>query len=112
MVDPDEVRRVADLARLGLTPEKETTLVGELVAILEHFQTLGDVDTEGVEPMSHPTDGHGVPRPDQIEPFVGSREQLLSLTEHAREGFFVVPRILDTDTGAETDTASEPEIVV
>jgi aspartyl-tRNA(Asn)/glutamyl-tRNA(Gln) amidotransferase subunit C len=105
MVDPDEVRRVANLARLGLDADQETALVAELVAILAHFETLGEVDTEGVEPLSHPFDGRGTPRKDQVHPDPATREELLGLTEHAREGFYVVPRILD-DEGFADDPGS------
>jgi hypothetical protein len=34
-------------------------------------------------------------------PFADAREQLLALTSHAREGFLVVPRVLDADFGPE-----------
>ena len=118
MVDPDEVRRVAELARLGLDPDEEAALAGELVAILAHFESLQEVDTEGVEPLSHPLDSRGRPQADQIEAFDSPRDTLLNLTEHSREGFFVVPRILGDDehdelpeapTGADPADESDSE---
>ena len=67
---------------------------------------LQAVDTEGVEPMSHPADARGQPQADRIEPFA-SREALLSLTEHAREGFFVVPRLLDGAVWSDEEPETE-----
>lgn len=107
MVDPEEVRRVAHLARLGLAPDDEQALVGHLVSILQHFEVLQGVDTEGVAPMTHPLAAHGTAAPDEPEPFPRPREGLVELTEHAREGFFVVPRVLE-DAG-EDGPEADPE---
>ncbi len=95
MVDPEEVRRVAHLARLGLAPEDEPAMVSHLDSILAHFEVLQAVDTEGVEPLTHPLATHGQPARDEPVAFPDPRESLVELTEHAREGFFVVPRVLE-----------------
>ncbi len=98
MIDPDVVRRVAGLARLGLSPEESETTITQLQGILEHFEVLGEVETEGVEPLAHAVDEPGTPGADEILVFPEPQDTLLSLTEHAREGFLVVQRILgDSD---------------
>jgi aspartyl/glutamyl-tRNA(Asn/Gln) amidotransferase C subunit len=48
----DDVRHIAELARLGLDPHRARSLVAELNTILGHMEELSKVDTAGVEPTS------------------------------------------------------------
>ncbi|HTE06372.1 MAG TPA: Asp-tRNA(Asn)/Glu-tRNA(Gln) amidotransferase subunit GatC [Planctomycetota bacterium] len=106
-IDAATVARVAQLARLGLdAPELERT-AAQLGTILAHFRALQSVDTTGVEPLVHALEAGGEPALDAIVAFPQPRAALLALTDHAREGFFVVPAVLDTDFGAE-DAAGSP----
>ena len=90
----DEVRRIAALARLRLSPEEERTFAGQLSAILDHVAQLEELDVSGVEPMTHAL-AEGVPsRPDEVRPGLPPEEALANAP--AREGtFFVVPRIIE-----------------
>lgn len=49
----DEVAEIAQLARLAMSDAELESLRGELAAILDHVAALGEVDTTGVEPMTH-----------------------------------------------------------
>jgi len=49
----DEVAEIAQLARLAMSDGELESLRGELAAILDHVAALRDVDTTGVEPMTH-----------------------------------------------------------
>lgn len=95
MVQPEDVRRVAGLARLSLAADSEAAMVDGLISLLGHFEVLQEVDTTDVEPMSHPGDALGEAADDEVSPFPDPRSTLVPLTSHAREGFFVVPRVLD-----------------
>ncbi|HYG66697.1 MAG TPA: Asp-tRNA(Asn)/Glu-tRNA(Gln) amidotransferase subunit GatC, partial [Anaeromyxobacteraceae bacterium] len=46
----DEVRRIADLARLSLSPEEERTFAGQLSSILDYVAQLRELDVSAVEP--------------------------------------------------------------
>jgi aspartyl-tRNA(Asn)/glutamyl-tRNA(Gln) amidotransferase subunit C len=98
--DPALVQRVARLARLGLPPAELTAAGSQLATILGHFRALQEVDTRAVEPLVHAVDRPGAAVADTVEAFPEPRRSLLPLTVHAREGFFVVPRVLDADFGA------------
>ncbi|WP_242343107.1 Asp-tRNA(Asn)/Glu-tRNA(Gln) amidotransferase subunit GatC [Anaeromyxobacter terrae] len=90
----DEVRRIAALARLRLSPEEEQTFAGQLSAILDHVAQLSELDVSGVEPMTHAL-AEGVPlRPDEVRPGL-SPEEALANAPAREETFFVVPRILE-----------------
>ena len=92
----EEVRRIAALARLQLSPEEERTFAGQLSAILEHVRQLEELDVSGVEPMTHALAAGDAPalREDVLQPSLPAEEALAAA--HAREGtWFKVPRIIE-----------------
>jgi aspartyl-tRNA(Asn)/glutamyl-tRNA(Gln) amidotransferase subunit C len=98
-LDADLVRRVAQLARLGLDEREIEGLTRQLADLLGHFEALQGVDTSGVEPLVHALDTRGTAADDAPAGCDDARASLLPLTAHAREGFYVVPRVLETDFG-------------
>jgi len=56
MISPDEVTRVALLARLSLTDEETKQMAEQLTQVLAAFEKVSAVDTGGVEPLVTPTD--------------------------------------------------------
>jgi aspartyl-tRNA(Asn)/glutamyl-tRNA(Gln) amidotransferase subunit C len=92
----DEVRRIAVLARLKLSPEEEVAFGGQLSAILDHVAQLGELDVSGVEPMTHALSAGeaGALRDDALLPGLTPEEALAAAP--AREGTcFKVPRIIE-----------------
>jgi aspartyl-tRNA(Asn)/glutamyl-tRNA(Gln) amidotransferase subunit C len=92
----DEVRRIAALARLRLSPEEERTFAEQLSAILAHVEQLKELDVSGVEPMTHALAAGEVAalREDEVRPSLPPDEALANAP--AREGtFFRVPRIIE-----------------
>lgn len=96
-IDDEAVAAVAHLARLGLPAAEQAAAAGQLAGLLRHFKTLQEVDTTGVEPLVHAQAGAVSPAPGAPRDAADERQALLRLTEHVREGFFVVPRVLDAD---------------
>src|SRR5438045_5560446 len=90
----EQVEHVALLARLELTPEEKTRLTGELNVILDHFERLQELDTSHVEPTSHAIPMQNVFRADEVRPSL-PRDPFLAEAPDAREGYFVVPRIVE-----------------
>jgi aspartyl-tRNA(Asn)/glutamyl-tRNA(Gln) amidotransferase subunit C len=92
----DEVRRIAALARLELSPEEEALLPRQLSAIIDYVRLLEELDVSGVEPMTHAlAAGETAPlRDDEVRPSLGPDRALASAP--AREGtWFKVPRIIE-----------------
>jgi aspartyl-tRNA(Asn)/glutamyl-tRNA(Gln) amidotransferase subunit C len=92
----EEVRRIAALARLRLSPEEERTFAVQLSAILDHVRQLEELDVSAVEPMTHALAAGESPelRPDAVEPCLTPGEALAGAP--AREGtWFKVPRIIE-----------------
>ena len=90
----DDVRRVAQLARLRLDDEQAAPMAAELNAILALIGEMQAIDTHGVEPMSHPRDVAQRLRPDIVtEP--DRREALLALAPQTEAGLYLVPKVIE-----------------
>jgi aspartyl-tRNA(Asn)/glutamyl-tRNA(Gln) amidotransferase subunit C len=92
----EEVRRIAQLARVRLSPEEERTFAGQLSAILTYVKQLEELDVSGVEPMTHAlAAGEATAlREDQVRP--GLEPQKALRNAPSREGTcFKVPRIIE-----------------
>ena len=90
-----EVEHVALLSRLRLTDEEKTRLTEDLNVILEHFEVLQQLDTEGIPPTAHAMLLQNVLRDDRSRPSL-PREEFLRDAPEARDEFFVVPRVVET----------------
>ena len=90
----DEVRHIAALARLELTPEEERLFAEQLSTILDHVETLRSVDTEGVPPTVHAAADRPRLRDDVTRP-TGDVEVVLGNAPDRSGNFFRVPKILD-----------------
>ncbi len=91
----EEVRRVAVLARLTLTPDEEARAAAELNQLLAHVDALQALDVTDVLPTTHAIDGSSTPlRPDVVVPPLGAEAALAAAPAKA-EGHFLVPRILE-----------------
>jgi aspartyl-tRNA(Asn)/glutamyl-tRNA(Gln) amidotransferase subunit C len=92
----DEVRRIASLARLKLSPEEEERFAGQLSAILGYVEELKELDVSGVEPMTHALAAEDAPalRADQARPGLGAEVAVSSAPERSGT-YFKVPRIIE-----------------
>lgn len=104
-VSLEDVRRVAELAYLELTPEEETRMQRDLNAILGYVAQLGELDTAQVSPMAQvaelpgtadglQTDRASVLRDDTIRPCLPHQNAMAAAPE--TDGvFFKVPKVIE-----------------
>ena len=98
-IDESEVRRIARLSRLDLNSEEARLFARQLTRILEYFEQLQAVDTEGVEPLVHAVPVTDAVRDDLPGPAFDADKALRNAPQ--REGrFFKVPPVLDQASGA------------
>lgn len=100
-VTPDDVRHIAQLARVAVGDERIPALVLELNGILEHMDSLEQVDTSSVEPTAGVGDSGLALREDTGPPLPLARP-LEGFAPAMRDGFILVPR-LSTHVGGEED---------
>lgn len=90
----DQVKHVADLARLAITDEEAEMFAKQLDAIITFAEQLNELDTENVPPTSHVLDMRNVMREDIPEPGL-PREEVLKNAPNQQDGQFRVPAILE-----------------
>ena len=89
-----DVKYVAHLARLSLTPEEEQKIGAQLGQVLDYIEKLKEVDVTGVEPTAHPFPLINVTRPDEVRPSISNEEALRNAPAQAN-GLFIVPKIVE-----------------
>ena len=93
-VDQATVKRIAHLARISVREDEIGVLQGELNAILAFVETLGEVDIEGVEPMTSVMPMPMKKREDVVTD--GNIADLVTLNAPAVEDhFFMVPKVIE-----------------
>jgi aspartyl-tRNA(Asn)/glutamyl-tRNA(Gln) amidotransferase subunit C len=89
-----DVKYVAHLARLSLTPEEEQKYGAQLGQVLGYIAKLRELDVSGIEPMAHAVPLVNVLRPDEPRPGLPQQEALRNAPAQAN-GLFVVPKIVE-----------------
>lgn len=92
-VDRETLHKIAHLARLDVRPDEETELLNSLNAVLNWMAQLSEVDTTGVEPLTHLSSETNVLRDDVVGDHL-PREQALANAPQHDEQFFKVPKVL------------------
>ncbi|GGI77952.1 aspartyl/glutamyl-tRNA(Asn/Gln) amidotransferase subunit C [Polymorphobacter multimanifer] len=93
-VDDTTVRRIARLARIGITDAEVAPLAAELSAILGWVEQLAEVDTRGVPPMAAVMPKRHEWRDDAVTDG-NVREAVLANAPEALSGFFAVPKVIE-----------------
>jgi aspartyl-tRNA(Asn)/glutamyl-tRNA(Gln) amidotransferase subunit C len=95
-ITPDDVQKVAKLARLAIDEARLRRLAGQLEMILGYVDKLSTADVTGVEPMAHALPLHNVFREDVVEPSL-PLEKVLQNAPETDGPFFKVPKVLGGD---------------
>ncbi len=93
-VDLNAVRRIAHLARIGVSDAETPHLQAEINAILAFVQALDEVDVDGVEPMTSVLPMR-LPMRDDVVTDGDITEQVLANAPLTEDGFFLVPKVVE-----------------
>ena len=89
-----DVKYVAHLARLSLTPDEEQKFGTQLGQVLHYIEKLKELDVTNVEPTAHAVPMVNVTRPDETRPSL-SHEDALRNAPKQGGGLFIVPKIVE-----------------
>jgi aspartyl-tRNA(Asn)/glutamyl-tRNA(Gln) amidotransferase subunit C len=92
-ISRSDVEKVALLARLHLTDSELEMITGQLAQIVGYVDSLGEVNTEGIEPMAHAIEVANVFRDDRVAPSLPREEALANAPHHDDRGY-LVPAVL------------------
>ena len=93
-VTNEQVRHIARLARIAMSDEEIETLGPELNNILGWIEQLGEVNTDGVEPLTAVIDQKLRLRDDAVTEG-NIRDEILANAPEAQHGFFAVPKLIE-----------------
>ena len=93
-ITPDLIKYLESLARINLTEEEENKVSNELQDILTYIDMLGELDTDGVEAMSHCFPVTNVMREDEVQPSM-TPDEITANAPESNDGCFVVPKTVD-----------------
>ena len=91
---PDDVRRLARLARIAIEPADETAVLERLNRVLGLIEEMRAVDTRGIEPMTHVVDTAQRLRPDEVRE-TDQRALYQSVAPAVEEGLYLVPKVIE-----------------
>ena len=89
-----DVKYVAHLARLSLTPDEERKLADQLGNVLDYIEKLKELDVARVEPTAHAVPMVNVARADEVSPSLQHDDALRNAPARAN-GLFIVPKIVE-----------------
>ncbi len=92
-ISSEDAAKVVKLARLRLDDDKIERFAGQMDDILAYMETLGSVDTAGVEPLYSPVT-HETPMRADVASKGCSRDQILANAPATDGQFFIVPKIV------------------
>jgi len=92
--DIQTIRKLAHLARLEFSEDKEQEMLGDLNKILNWVDKLRELDTENIEPLTHMTAEMNVMREDVAQNTVTHEEALLNAPKKDSD-YFRVPKVLE-----------------
>ena len=90
----EEVRYIALLARVGMTDDEIELMRDQMSHILENFDVLNQVDTEGIEPTGHSVDIDTVTREDEVARSF-PKEDVLANAPSREDDFIRVRAVLE-----------------
>ena len=93
-ISDETIEYVGILAKLDLSDEEKEAAKKDMGRMLDYIDMLNQLDTEGVEPMSHVFPVHNVFREDVVTNG-DDRENMLANAPEQRDGAFVVPRTVE-----------------
>ena len=93
-LDRDDVRKIAFLARIKIEDAELKPLADELNSIIGWVEQLGEVNTDGVQPMTSVAEMLAPQRPDEVTDGNVTQKVLANAPDQVKD-FYAVPKVLD-----------------
>jgi len=93
-IGPEDIKKIAILARLEIEDDKVEKISGDISNILSFVDQLQNANTDQIEPMAHPMDASQILRADEVTE-TNQREKLQSVAPNTEDGLFLVPKVIE-----------------
>jgi aspartyl-tRNA(Asn)/glutamyl-tRNA(Gln) amidotransferase subunit C len=91
---PDDVRRLARLARIAIEPAEEAAVLERLNRVLGLIEQMRAVDTRGIEPMAHAVEAVARLRADEVRE-TDQHKLYQSVAPAVEDGLYLVPKVIE-----------------
>jgi aspartyl-tRNA(Asn)/glutamyl-tRNA(Gln) amidotransferase subunit C len=91
---PDEVKKIAHLARLNLSENEISVYAPQLSKILHFIEHMNQTDTSAIEPLAHPLDISQRLRSDAVTEF-DLRDKFQGIAPQVEAGLYLVPKVIE-----------------
>ncbi len=95
-VTKNDVEHIAKLAKLKFKEDEINEFTSQLNQVLEYVDKLNELDTENVEPLSHPVEGENVFREDVLKNSISTDDALKNSASKTDE-YFKVPKVIKSN---------------
>ena len=89
-----DIKYVAHLARIALSPDEEKKLATQLGGILAYIEKLNTLDVTSIEPTAHAVPLVNITRADEVQSSLPHEEALRNSPRQAN-GLFIVPKVVE-----------------
>ncbi len=93
-ISPEEVLKIANLARLQLKQDEVEQYATDLSNIIGLVEQMNVVDTQDILPMAHPLDAVQRLREDKVTE-VNQRDKFQAIAPSAEKGLYLVPKVIE-----------------
>ena len=93
-ISPEDVLKIANLARLKISKEEVEKYAVDLSNILSLVDQMNAVDTKDIEPMAHPQDVTQSLREDIVTE-TNQRDKFQTIAPRAEKGLYLVPKVIE-----------------
>lgn len=93
-VTRDDIEKVANLARIGITEDNIAATTDSINSVLGLIDQLQAADTTDISPMAHPLDVHQRLRADEVSE-TNQREAFQAIAPATENGLFLVPKVIE-----------------
>lgn len=93
-IDQESLKKIAHLARLEIRPGEEAALLQSMDSVLTWMDQLNEIDTQGVEPLTHVLDEENNWREDKGANTL-TREEALANAPSKNSTYIMVPKVIE-----------------
>lgn len=93
-MNSEQLKKAADFAMLNITEGENQSFCAQIGEVLALADKLNDLDTDGVEPTTHPNKSPSVLRQDIVKPSY-KREEILKNVPSQENGYIKVPKVME-----------------
>ena len=91
---PEEVLKIANLARLQINSDEVEQYAKDLSSIIDLVEQMNAIDTSNIQPMAHPLDATQRLREDKVNE-KDEREKFQAIAPAAEKGLYLVPKVIE-----------------